>query len=420
MNQKTTLFKIFFTYFLDMLAFGILIPIFPFLFSTDESSIFSSRFSESEMTLLYGWLMGIFTLAIFLGAPILGALSDKLGRRKLLMLAHFVNLISYLLLAWGVSLASLTILFIARVIGGLLGPTLTTVQSAIADISTKEEKTKNFGITGVAFGLGFVSGVAIMVGMSNISGFTYTWGFIVAAIITFFNLLFIIYSFPETLKHFSNKPLNWLSGFQNIQQAFQRHYFRLLFGVIFIMTIGVSFFSQFFQFYLIDHFKLNVTHVGLIFIYSGILIAITQGVFLPILSKRYSPEKIMYYGLILFGFSFLLLLIPDSVLGLYLVLPIMIFFQGIVFPSSLAVISNLATAQEQGEILGINNSISSLANALPPILFGYAVGMKVTLPIWFGAICTFIAWGIYFRFYKINKQKTVAKKEKQVELLSNE
>ncbi len=407
-ETRTILLKIFFANFMDMLAFGIFIPILPFLFSTEDTSLFRDRFSPSELTLWYGWLAGGYSLAVFIGSPLLGALSDRFGRKKLLIFAHIINIIAYLIVGWGVSLANLFLLFAGRIFSGLMGGSLITVQSSIADISTPETKAQNFGITGVAFGLGFVVGVTLTVGLTQLAWFTFPMAFILSAVITFLNLLFIVWFLPETLREVSHKTISLWTGFQNVYKAFTEIHFRLIFIIIFILTFGFSFFTQFFQFYLIDKFDYDVSQVGLIFVYIGLLIAFVQGVLLPVVARLFSAEKVLLVSILAFAITFLLILVPQQAYGLWLILPIMLFFQGVTFPTILAVVSNMVDESIQGETLGINQSIQALANALPPIIFGFAVGIDTRFPMVFAFACILVSWLLYVRFYRIWASKRSA------------
>ncbi|MFK7905220.1 MAG: MFS transporter, partial [Chitinophagales bacterium] len=237
--------------------------------------------------------------------------------------------------------------------------------------------------------------------LSGFEWFSYEIAFLLGALLNFSNIFYIKFFFPETLKIKAPvQKISWWTGIQNAKKAFTYPQFRLIFMVIFMLTIALAFFSQFFQFYLIEEFEYNVQQVGLIFMYIGVLIALAQGVLLRPIANRLLPEKILSWSIPFFGLSFLLVLLPQSTLFLYLVLPVMIFFQGITFPSSLAVVSNLADDSIQGEVIGINQAIQSLCNALPAILFGAAVGMNVRFPMLFGAVCCFIAWLIFLKFMK--------------------
>lgn len=405
-SNRNILFRVFFTLFIDFFGFGLIAPVLPFVFSMDETGLFRDSFPPETLTFLYGIVIGGYSLGALFGSPILGMVSDWKGRRKILMFANLMSGTAYLLAGLGIFWVSFWLIFAGRLMSGILGTTLNTVQAALADVSDDKNKAKNFGLTGVAFGLGFVTGVGFMVLLSGFEWFSYELAFVLGGLLNFCNIFYIKFFFPETLQTKAPvRKISWLTGIRNAQKAFIYPSFRLMFMVIFMLTIALAFFSQFFQFYLIEVFEYNVQQVGLVFMYIGVLIALSQGVLLRPIANRMLPSKILLWSIPFFGLSFLLILLPKSTLMLYLVLPVMIFFQGLTFPSSLAVVSNLADDSIQGEVIGINQAIQSLCNALPAILFGAAVGINVRFPMLFGAGCCLIAWVILLRFMKAKKGK---------------
>ncbi|MFK7905146.1 MAG: MFS transporter, partial [Chitinophagales bacterium] len=157
-NNKNTLFRVFFTLFIDFFGFGLIAPVLPFVFSMDETGLFRDSFPPETLTFLYGIVIGGYSLGALFGSPILGMVSDWKGRRKILMFANLMSGIAYLTAGLGVLWVSFWFIFIGRLMSGILGTTLNTVQAALADVSDAQSKAKNFGLTGVAFGLGFVTG----------------------------------------------------------------------------------------------------------------------------------------------------------------------------------------------------------------------------------------------------------------------
>lgn len=399
-NQNATLLKILFTLFLDFFAFAIVIPVLPVLFSTDELGIFKNDYSSEELKLLYGLLIGAYSIGAIIGAPLLGTISDRIGRRKILLFTNFINFWCYLGMALSSHWINMLLLFIARTLAGAIGASLNTVQAAFADVSTPETKANNLGLTGVAFGIGFILGLSVMVGLSQFNWFSFPLIFTIAALINVLNFCYVLFVFPETLSSPTQKPISIWSGFTNIVKAFKHPRFSILFLTVFMLAVGFALFTQYLQFYLMEEFQFDITQIGLLFMYIGVWVAITQGGLLPIVSKHVSPEKAVWIGLPLFSLTYLLILLPQQAIYFYMVVPIMMILQGILFPTVLAIISNLAHKDMQGEIIGINQSVQSLANALPPILLGFAVSFSITFPMYFGFICTLVAWALYYQFYK--------------------
>ena len=150
---------IFLTVFIDLLGFGILIPVFPLLISPGSPfRVTPEGWSFTQGLIMLGWLQAIFPFCIFIAAPILGQLSDRYGRKPVLAFSIFGTAVGYVLFAIGISTANIPLLFAARALDGITGGNLAVAQAAIGDVSTHENRAKNFGMLGAAFGLGFIIG----------------------------------------------------------------------------------------------------------------------------------------------------------------------------------------------------------------------------------------------------------------------
>jgi len=226
----------------------------------------------------------------------------------------------------------------------------------------------------------------------------------------------VVLNFPETLLMKKAGTINLFTGFTNIKKAFSFKDLRVMFLVVFLLTIGFNFFTQFFQVFLYRKFEFTQSQVGDFFAYMGLWIAIAQGAVLRPLSKKFKPAKIMRYSVILLAISFPFLLIPQDRIWLYLIVPFIAIFQGLNQPNGTAIISNLVNREKQGEILGINQSISSLAQAAPPIIAGFVTAVNINLPTWFAAGATLLAWLVFVVFFKGEK---VSEKEIIVGTLAN-
>ena len=382
-NKKFSIGTIFFTVFLDLLGLGIIIPILPALLLDPIGGILPMTYSFSTRTLLFGFLIASYPLAQFFGAPILGSLADQKGRKKLLLLSLIGTVVGYAIFIIGILTSNIYLLFLGRIVDGFTGGNISIAQSAIADVSTEETKSKNFGLIGMAFGLGFIIGPYIGGKLSDpsiVSWFTYATPFYLTILLATINVFLVIFNFPETLATKREVKVNLFTGFTNIKKAFSFKDLRVMFLVVFLLTVGFNFFTQFFQVFLYGKFKFTQSQVGDFFAYMGLWIAIAQGAFLRPLSKKFKPAKILSFSIVLLAISFPFLLIPKDRIWLYLIVPFIAIFQGLNQPNGTAIISNLVGRERQGEILGINQSISSLAQALPPIIAGFVTSVNINLP----------------------------------------
>jgi DHA1 family tetracycline resistance protein-like MFS transporter len=413
--EKKLLIPVFLTVFIDLLGATIVLPILAPLFldlkggilPIDLSTLKNAALEIPEIirtrTILFGFLIASFPLAQFFGAPILGAWADKIGRKKALTLSLIGTLIGYILFALGVHLHLVWLLFFARILDGFTGGNISIAFSAISDVSTPETKTKNFGLIGMAFGLGFIIGPYIGGKLADpglVSWFNFETPFWFAAILCLVNIILVRIYFFETLKTASSKVINIFQGFTNIYKALTRPKLFYIFLVVFLLTFGFSIFTQFLQVYLIQKFNYNQSDIGDYFGFIGICIAITQGFITRWLTKRMKPSQAVSIFMFTLSIALITILLPQQSMYLYLLSPFIAISQGIISPNLQTIVSNSGGADEQGEILGINQSIQSLAQAIPPIVAGYVVSINMNLPIILASIFTFLAWAAYLFIYK--------------------
>ena len=400
-SQPGFLKKIFLTNFLDMLGFGMILPVFGFLFEEvaidGKGGIFATIYDPEMLKFLYLFMIGSYSIGTWLGAPVIGALSDKYGRRRMLQFTYTCNILFYLVFVAGIYYVNYPLVYVGRVLAGLTGGSLLVINAAIADVSAPEDKAKNFGITGIAFGLGAIIGSFLGGFLSDPSFSPYfneSLPVLVSCVVTFANILFMTFVFDETFEGVPERKVSILTGPKNTYKAFTNKSLRDIFIVIFLMTLSFNFLIQFYQFYVRDTFQFSKTQIGLILAFVGISTAIAQGLILRWISNRHNPMLVLACALPLFAMSYLILLIPISTAGFMAATFLMVAFQGITFPTSLSVVSNLADRSIQGEIIGINMSVQSFA-AATPILIGLVTEIQYTLPMWVGAALTFAAW-IYY------------------------
>ena len=410
-RQKSPLFTIFITVFINLLGVGIVIPVITPLLMLPVHNMLPFETSPHTRSILLGFLIASYPLAQFFGAPILGALSDRYGRKKLLALSLFGTVLGYLLFATAIIEQNIYLLFFSRILDGCTGGNISIAFSAIADLSDEKTKARNFGMIGAAFGLGFILGPFIggQLADSNIvSWFNPATPFWFAAILSAFNLLFVFIAFPETLKVRNNTAISLLTGIRNIGVAFKKQHLRTIFFVVFLLTLGFNFFTQFFSVFLINklHYK-DFSEIANVFAYIGVWIVLAQGGLQRPLAKKYLPLKIIRISAILLGITLPMLLLPSPSQSVYIfyILPFISMFQGLTQPNITAVVSSQVGVNEQGEILGINQSIQSLGMSIPPIIAGYINLVNPDLPIATASICTILGWLVLVLFFKNKKEK---------------
>jgi DHA1 family tetracycline resistance protein-like MFS transporter len=407
MQKKFSLLTIFLIVFIDMLGVGIIIPVIAPLFFS-PTGILPLGTSYETRAMLMGFLTASYPFAQFFGAPILGAMSDRFGRKPVLMASLSGTLVGYILFGFAVLTANIPLLFLSRMLDGFTGGNISVAMSTIADMTDKEHRAKNFGIVGMAFGLGFILGPYIggkFADPNIVSWFNAATPFFFAAGLTGVNILMVIIRFSETLKKKIMTRISFTTGFRNIIKGFSMPNLRVMFTIVLLMTFGFTFFTQFFQVYLIEKFGYTSSQIGDVFAYIGLWIAFTQGFINRFISTRIPSHRVLRFTIIGLALTFPALLFPETTPVLLCVLPFVAIFQGLTQPNQNALISASAGAESQGEVMGINSSLQAFGQMIPPILAGFLITVDIRLPILVAGAFTFIAWLLYIIYFNEKRSR---------------
>ncbi|MGE5400802.1 MAG: MFS transporter [Ignavibacteriales bacterium] len=358
--RKSSLSVIFLTVFIDLMGFGILIPILP-TFATKDLGI-------SEFGI--GILFASFSLIQFIFNPILGKISDKYGRRPVILLSLMSTVTSYIIFSFS---NSFLLLLISRILGGFGGSNIAVAQAYIADITPKEERSKGMGIIGMAFGLGFVFGPMIG-GILSKYGYPFTGfasaGFSSIALIFAFLFLKETIDVSKTRKQpFKNRKIFDL---EYTYKTLKHPDVGLLILLFFVITFsGANIYGTFALLgYKIYH--MSNQQIGYQFGIMGVVGAIIQGGFIRMLTEKYSEKALILAGAFIMIFGLGLLPYGGNFLGLAIVISVLAIGSGIIQPVVLSMISKYSSEHEQGTILGLNQSLSALARVLGPLWGGFA------------------------------------------------
>ncbi|MBU1678116.1 MAG: MFS transporter [Bacteroidetes bacterium] len=386
-NKKASLTIIFFTVFIDLMGFGILIPILP-TFASKELNI-----TDFEI----GFIIAIFSLVQFLFNPVLGKISDRIGRRPIIIVTLLITSLSYIIF----SIAdSLLILLLSRMLAGFGGSNIGVAQAYIADITDKSSRSKGMGMIGAAFGLGFVFGPLIG-GM--ISEYGYAFAGYGSAAFSLTAAVFAFFLLPESLKKREEKKK---IDFRLFDSEFSLKILRnpnvgIFIIIFFIIVFSVANIYGTFAILGYKVYGFTDRQNGYLFGIMGIVSAIIQGGLIRILSKKFSD-----YSLILIGTIFMTLglgLLPYGInfTGVAIIISILSVGTGVLQPTILSVVSKKSPDEHQGAILGLNQSLASLARVLGPIWGGFAfefIGYE--FPFLTGASFTFITFIMIIFFFK--------------------
>ena len=406
MFKNKTITTIFFTIFIDLLGVGILIPVIPLLFASPLSEFYVLPVGVSIKTgyLLLGLLIAVYPIGQFLATPILGQLSDIYGRKKILAISLAGTSISYFLFAIGIVTHNIPLLFISRFFDGLTGGNISVAQAMIGDVSTKENRARNFGMIGAAFGLGFIFGPFIGGKLSDphtLSWFSATTPFYFAATLAFINMLSVLFVLKETNKHMHPHKLTWNKSISNIVEALKIKELKAIFLTSFFFNAGFTFFTTFFSVYLIKKFGFDQGNIGDFFAYIGIWSVITQGLITRYVSKRFSEEKVLRLSLVGTGIIVLAYFLPQHAWQIYLIPPFFGLASGLTMANLGSLLSKSTDPKNQGKVFGINSSVQALAQLIPAIISGFiAAILTPESPIIIASIFMLFAALTFVRLYK--------------------
>lgn len=394
-----------FTIFLDVLGIGILIPVLPVLVLPGPHRVIPAYWSVKGGFILLGWLTAIYPLMQFLATPILGQLSDRFGRKKILAISLFGTGLGYVLFAIGIITKNIPLLFFSRAFDGITGGNLSVAQAVIADVTPPEKRTRNFGLIGAMFGIGFVVGpyLGSKLASPGISFYglfdTPSWfgpatPFWFTAILSLVNVGLILFMLPETLTKLNDKlKLHPAAALKNIVKAATYPGLRVVFPSVFLYWGGFTFFTTFFQVLLFAKLGFKASNVGDYFAYVGIWIAITQVVITPFIAKRFKSYQVLRISMAATGLGLFALLTAGNTATLLLVTPIFAIFNGQTIANLTSLVSSSVGGDIQGEVLGINASVQALAQAIPAILSGYIATIGLNSPVQVGG-AVMIASGV--------------------------
>lgn len=356
-KSKNALYFIFFTLLIDVTGLGIIIPVIPKLISelTGEGLSVASEYG--------GWLTFTYAIMQFVFSPILGNLSDKYGRRPVLLVALFGLGIDYLFLAFA---PSIFWLFIGRMIAGVAGASFTTATAYIADISTPEKRAQNFGMIGAAFGIGFIIG-PVMGGVLGHYGSRIP--FLAAAGLSLINFLYGYFILPESLSKEKRRNFDWKNANPINSVIRLKRYPQVLglVGSLILVFMASHAIQSVWTYYNMYKFGWNEALVGYSLGFIGLLIAVVQGGLIRIVIPKLGQEKSLYVGLALYSLGYLLFAFADSS---WMMFAFMIPYSlgGISGPALQGIISTHVPSNEQGELQGALTSMMSLTSIFGPLL----------------------------------------------------
>lgn len=387
---------IFVTIFIDLIGFGMVIPILPYYANTPP-------FNATPRDI--GFLVASYSMMQFLFAPVLGRLSDKYGRRPILFVSLLGSAIGYFVVG---AANTLVLVFIGRVIGGITGGNISTAQAYIADVTSKENRAKGMGLFGAAFGLGFILGPAIA-GVSSKYGIQIPFYF--AACLSFVNAIALYFILPESLKPGARAVLSARKNrILELLDSLKDKEFREINLVYFLLVTSFSIMTYAFVLYTAFRFGYSPEQNGYLFAYVGAVSIIGQGLLFGRLAKRFGESPLIVIGCFLMVASLFAVPIVGPESGGLVALLIgsagLSFGNAFASPGLTSLASKGADEHEQGRTMGIMQSGASLARAIGPVIGGLLLNNSANVlddftlyrTFWTASAIMFVAFlvAIYF------------------------
>ena len=384
--RKSPIFVLFVTIFIDLLGFGLVIPILP---------IFSRQIGATDTEI--GLIAAVYSLMNFVFAPFWGTLSDRIGRRPVILVSILVTAASYIIFAYS---TTLFILFAARILGGIGSANISAAQAYISDVTAPEGRAKAMGLIGAAFGLGFIFGPPLGGYLKSIStaGTVDMVGYVSAAF-CILNFIMAYFLLPESIKQkkvdapFNFKPITSLIKQLQVPQIRELFLFNFVFIAAFsMMQITVALLWE-------EHNGLNEKQIGYMFAFIGLASAIVQGTLVGKLVRWFGEYKLLFIGSILMAIAlFMIPFISNEYFMPFAFIAIILIAlaNGCLMPSITSLISQNTSEEKQGHTLGLNQSFGSVARVVGPTLGGFLYGISYFQPYIVGSMLMLGCIVLYF------------------------
>src|SRR5687767_14402000 len=406
--SRSPLIVILTTVFIDLVGFGIVIHVLPFYAE-------GTKFNATPR--MVGLLFASYSIMQLIFSPVLGSLSDRYGRRPVLLISIIGTGIGFLVIGFA---NTLPMLFLGRILDGITGGNISTAQAYIADITTKENRASGMGMIGAAFGFGFIVGPAI-------GGILSRWGihvpFMFAAALCFANAALLYFKLPETVKPDRPAQHSAVSGrrFSQLIDSLKQPRLAFVLTIYFLFIVAFSIMTTSFSLYTMFRFGYDAQHTGYLFAYVGLIAVIIQGGLIGRLVKRFGELPLVIVGALCFAVSLFAIPFVGPYRGGLLALLVGggVFSMGnsLATPALTSLASKCAEAEEQGTILGVTQSVASLARAIGPFLAAVLIASPIAhmgadgqphymsdyslfVTFWTGAAIMLLAFLLAFYFSK--------------------
>ncbi|MDR3477850.1 MAG: MFS transporter [Gammaproteobacteria bacterium] len=399
-----SLLPLFMVILLDIAGIILVLPVLTPLILQPDSLIIPAGTSLWMRDFLYGFSLALFPLFMFFSTPVLGDLSDKFGRKKILLICLIGSAISYCVAAFGVIVHSLWILLLSRIIAGLAAGTQSIATAAIIDASTPQTKTKYLSWTVFTSSLGLIIGPLIggLTAEKNlVSWFSFQTPFILAALVCFLNAILLCYFFKEKVVVKTDKSVPLLKGFRLFIASFLDKRFRLLSLVYFCFILAWSLYYQSINWLFLVKYHYSVFKIGLFVGFIGVIFTITTALIARTVLGLFSKETHLFaFFIFTMAIANMGAAISHSEIAQWLWVILNAASDVICFTVALSIFSNLANHESQGWIMGVTGSIGAITWTIGGLIAGPLGYIAISVPLWTAGILCLISFWLMLIYQK--------------------
>ncbi len=388
------------TFFLDMLGYSIAIPVLAPLLLDPQLHYFAPEATTTLRTTILGTLFALFGIAQLIGAPLIGTLADHYGRYRVFLGTIGINTVGYAILVFGVYEQSLFWLFVGRTVTGFGSGNFPLAQSATADLTETENRSKAFGILMGTGSFGWVVGPWFGGRLANPDWLFGSGAFLFAGIASALNLVIIFFFFVETWTKKEGHAATLFQSFKDIALVFQNKALRILLITYLLFALGWGFYLIFAPTFLVQKFSLGPNMIGDIYAYLSLIVFFVMTVLNKELASYFSIRSLLNMGLFASGLSCILFILPNTLWLYWIIIPIWGFAGGICWTNLGAILSMRAPQNMQGRALGAGGSMWSIGQIVSPLLAGLLAGWNMYSPLALGSILLFFSFIFFLLCYR--------------------
>lgn len=409
-NHIAVFASLFLTLVIDNMGVGLIFPVLSTIFAVAHNGILPDNASLALRDILYSVTLGGFGVGMFIGAPILGDLSDQIGRKKVLLLCLTGTALGFFICALGISFNHVSWLIFGRLLGGLMAGSMPIAQAAIIDISTPENKIKNISLITFALCLGFAVGPMLGGYFSNhdiFPWFSYATPFYAATILALLNASSLFFTFKETFIPPAERKLNLFKGPTLFIEAFRHTKIRNLTLMSLLQQLGWSLYFQFISLFLVQEYHYNSVRIGHFMSYMGVWFGLTMLIIIRIFSRLFKEEILNLGCVIMVSFCAIYLIFNNHATAQWVIAAPYAVCIAMSYATTLTLLSNLASKDEQGWIMGVSTSVMAGAWGITGFLAGTLAYVSSVFPFIIVALLMtgsmLLMVNYYVRHRKINE-----------------